>query len=262
MGTLFTLTALANQDPARAFQAAFLRIGELDQKLSDYKDDSELNRVCRAGGGEVSEDLATVIDAAQRLAADSDGAFDITLGPVIRLWRAARRAGKLPAPADLNAAADRTGYTHLSIRGREVRLELPQMQLDVGAIGKGFAAREALKVLASNGVTHALVAASGDLAVGGGDWRVGLCCGRVFTLSHCGVSTSGDSEQFAVIDGVRYSHIIDPHTHRPLTTPHTVSVVAPDPMTADGLATALYVLGPGRSRALLARYPAAKAYFG
>ncbi len=265
MGTLFTLKAEAAHDPARAFRAAFNRIADLDNKLSDYKPDSELNRLCQAGHAVVSADLLIVLTHAQRLAADSGGAFDVTQGPVIRLWREARRLKRLPAPADLIDAADRSGYTHLDIRGHTVTLALPHMQLDLGGIAKGYAAGEALAVLSQHGIRCALVAASGDLAIGDpptgkAGWRVGAS-GQTLDLHNCAVSTSGHSEQFADIDGVRYSHIIDPHTHRPLTTHIQVSVIARRGIDADALATALSVLGKDRGRELLRKYPDARAIF-
>ena len=171
-----------------------------------------------------------MLTASQRLAAESDGAFDVTQGPVIRLWREARRTRKLPDPAALIEAADRTGYRNLRIKNDTVTLLLPRMQLDLGGIAKGYAADEALALLNRAGLRSALVAASGDLAIGHpppekSGWAVGLGSLRerseasvtILTLSNCAVSTSGDTEQFAEINGQRYSHIIDPHTP---STPH------------------------------------------
>jgi thiamine biosynthesis lipoprotein len=271
MGTLFRIVWYGEGDAT----AAFRRIAELDARLSDYKPESELNRLCRSGGGEVSSDLLTVIEAAQKLARESNGAFDITQGPVIRLWREARKSGKLPAPAALMDAADRGGYQNLEIEGRKVRLLVPGMQLDLGGIAKGFAADEALKILKQQGNASALVAASGDLAIGDAPpgkagWSVGIDSfrakpgefTRVLELKNCAVSTSGDTEQFAVIEGARYSHIINPHTHRPLTVRIGVTVVAGSGLESDPLSTALSVLGPSRGLDLLARsYPKAHALF-
>src|SRR5919198_3524433 len=110
MGTLFTITALAEFDPAKDIRAAFDRVAALDAALSDYKPDSELNRLCRAGRAKVSDDLLKIFEASQRLAQESGGAFDITEGPVIRLWREARKSKRLPLPSALIDAADRTGW--------------------------------------------------------------------------------------------------------------------------------------------------------
>jgi thiamine biosynthesis lipoprotein len=265
MGTLVRLTAYAAADPAAAFREAFGRIADLDSKLSDYKPDSELNRLCRARTLRVSADLLAVLKAAQQLAAESDGAFDITEGPVIRLWRETRRTHQLPAPAALIQAADRTGYRNLHIERDTVHLDLPNMQLDLGGIAKGYAADQALAVLRRRGITQALVAVSGDLAIGDpppgkSGWRIGVGSSqRTASLANCGVSTSGDTEQFVEIDGTRYSHIIDPHTHTPLTESFLETVIARHGIEADALATALSVLDPVRGRQLLAAHPGASA---
>jgi len=259
MGTLFRIAAYAADDPARVFRAAFNRVAELDAKLSDYKPDSELNRLCRTGRAEVSRDLLTVLTVAQDLARETDGAFDVTEGPVIRLWREARRTRRLPTPAALMEAADRTGYRNLAIHGNTATLLVRGMQLDLGGIAKGYAADEAMRVLNRGGLTQSLVAASGDLVIGEAPpgeagWKVGMGqaqIGETFILGNCAVSTSGDTEQFAEIDGARYSHIIDPHTHRPLTDRIGVTVIAATGTEADGLATALSVLGVERGERLL-----------
>jgi thiamine biosynthesis lipoprotein len=185
MGTLFRIELYA-ADEARAreaFQAAFARIAELDQTLSDYKPDSELNRICvRAVERpvKVSADLFDVLQESQDMARKSEGAFDVTLGPVIRLWRQARREGHLPDPEQLREAAARCGYRkiHLDAAARSVQFEQAGMQLDVGGIAKGWAAEAALKTIGRYGIRSALVAASGDLAFGDAPpgkagWKIG-----------------------------------------------------------------------------------------
>ena len=274
MGTLFRITVWTDRDPGVAIRAAFARVAELDDRLSDYKPDSELNRLCRAGGGEPGDDLLALLKASDRLARETDGAFDVTQGPVVRLWREARKSKRLPEPVALMNAADRSGYQNLVIEGKRVQLLLPGMQLDLGGIAKGYAADAALDVLKRAGFGAALVAASGDLAMGDAPpeqagWRVGIDSflapkgefARVLTLRNCAVSTAGDTEQFVEIDGARYSHIINPHTHRPLTNRIGVTVVAGKGIEADGLDTTLCVLGVARGLELLRRYQGASAIF-
>ena len=159
MGTLvrIKLYAAGEDEAAGAFRAAFARIAELDAALSDYKPDSELNRAARDGVGapvRVSDDLFRVLEASQKLAAETGGAFDVTLGPVIRLWREARKNGHPPAAEALAEARGRTGYAklHLDPVRHTVMLDQAGMQLDLGAIGKGYAADEALAVLAKLGI--------------------------------------------------------------------------------------------------------------
>ena len=272
MGTLFGITLYARgAAQARAgFKAAFARVAQLDAMLSDYKEDSELMRVCRLANGKpvaVSVELFAVLASAQKLASESGGAFDVTLGPVIRLWREARRSGRMPDAEALDAAARRTGYRKLVLdpSTRTVFLKLPNMSVDLGAIAKGYAADEALRVLRVHGIARALVAASGDLAIGDAPpskrgWRAGVGS-HVFELRNVAVSTSGDSEQFLERDGVRYSHIIDPKTYLGLTERMTVSVIARRGIDADSLATAISVLGVERGFALLPRRPDTAAIF-
>ncbi len=278
MGTLVRISLYTDgEEGARAaFRAAFARIAEIDGALSDYRPESELNQVCRTAASMpvvVGGDLFGVLAASQRLAEESGGAFDITLGPVIRLWRQARRDQRLPSAAELREAEARSGYRmlHLDAASHTVRLDRPGMQLDLGAIGKGYAADAALAVLAKLGIASALVAASGDLAFGDPPpgrrgWRIGIdsLAGeegftRVLELRNAAVSTSGAGEQHADIGGRRYSHIVDPATATGLTDPIAVTVVARRGIDADSLATAVSVLGPERGMALIAKRTGAAA---
>ena len=270
MGTLVRITLHApDEDAARAaFAAAFSRIRELDDILSDYKPTSELSRLTTtAVNTDVrgSRDLIRVIAASQSLAVATGGAFDITQGPVIRLWREARASRRLPDSEALRAASARSGYSklHVDRAAGTVRLDENGMRLDVGAIGKGYAASEALAVLTGRGIGSALVAVSGDLAFSGAPpgsrgWRIdmhsaGSASGipSVFELTNAAVSTSGPSEQHLDAGGRRYSHIVDPSTRTGLTGDITVTVVAPHGLDADGLDTAVGVLGVEKGLALI-----------
>jgi thiamine biosynthesis lipoprotein len=278
MGVPFRIVLYAtNETHAQtASKAAFTRIRELNDKLSDYDLDSELSKLSRTSGQQrvlpVSEDLWRVLEAAQYWARRSDGAFDITVGPVVNLWRHARRQQQLPRPDRLAEARSRVGYTNLVLdpKHRTALLRTPEMRLDLGGIAKGFAADEALQVLRRHGVQSALVAAAGDIAVSDPPphergWKVTLASldvtnappACVLVLANCGVATSGDVFQRLEIDGVRYSHIVDPHTGIGLTDHSLVSVIAPDCITADVLATAVSVLGPEKGLQLIKGTPRA-----
>lgn len=282
MGTLvrIKLYAAGAEQANAGFRAAFNRIAQLDGELSDYKADSELNRICRTAVArpvEASADLFKVLAASQKLAAETGGAFDVTLGPVIRLWRQARRDNRLPSAAALREAARHSGYRklHLDPDGRTVTLDEAGMQLDLGGIAKGYAADAALSALAQLGIGSALVAASGDLAFGDpppgtGGWRIGVDSlddsvdrpggfTRVLELCNAAVSTSGDTEQHLDIAGIRYSHIIDPATGMGRTGSMAVTVVARRGVDADGLATAVSVLGPERGMAFIEKQPGVAA---
>lgn len=235
--------------------AAFDEIGRLEEVMSDYRADSELSRLCAAAGAPavpVSADLYAVLDAAQRLAAATDGAFDVTAGPMARLWRESRRAGLLPSGADLVHARARVGREKMSLdpAGRTVRLAVPGMQLDLGGIGKGYAAQAATGVLRGRGLPRCLVSLAGDIVVGDpppGEpgWTIGapLMPGGRVVLANAAASTSGGTEQFVDIGGVRYSHIVDPRTGLGLTTRAGVTVVARTGTESDSLATAICVAG-------------------
>lgn len=247
MGTVFRVVVYAEGEAAarKAIDGAFARCRELDGKLSDYKADSELNALgveARAA----SPELIGVLRTAREVAEATDGAFDVTIGPLVRLWRSARRARELPSDAERREAMARCGWRDVIIeeRRRTVRLAKAGMQLDLGGIAKGFAAEEMAR---ATGVSRVLVAASGDIWAGEAPpgesgWRVALdWSNEVLTLLRSAVSTSGDREQFVEIDGARYSHIVDPTTGLGLRDSSPVTVVAPRGALADALATALSV---------------------
>jgi len=270
MGTLvrIELYASGERQAADAFRAAFDRIAQLDTILSDYRPDSELNRISRSAVGqsvEVGSDLFAVLAASQKLAHETGGAFDVTLGPVTRLWRQARKENRLPDGEALREAAKRCGYQklHLDPGRQTITFDEPGMLLDVGGIAKGYAADAALAVLSRLGIRSALVAASGDLAFsnpppGQSGWKIGVDS-RTLVLSNAAVSTSADAEQHLVSGGQRYSHIIDSSTAMGLTRPIAVTIVARRGVDADGLATAVSALGPERGLALIEKQPGAAA---
>jgi len=234
-------------------------MAELNRIMSDYDPHSEVNRLGARPAGSavaVSAELFDILQQSQQLAARSHGAFDVTLGPVVRLWREARRTRRLPTEAEHTAALRASGYTKLRLDAvhRTATLLAPGMRLDLGGIAKGYAADAALAVLVQHGLPHAMVAASGDLALGAAPpgtpgWKVALAPfgsaaaePTVIVAAHAGVSTSGDAEQFVEIGGVRYSHIVDPATALGLTVPVAVTVIARNATQADSLATAGSVL--------------------
>jgi len=267
MGTLFRITVFAASaaEARSACDAAFARVRELDARLSDYREDSELSYLCRAGEITASADLFRVLEQAFAIARASGGAFDPTVGPLTRLWRNSVRTGALPGAASLAAARARTGWRRVKLhrRSRRIRLTAPNMQLDLGGIAKGFAADEMLAVLEQRlGHRRGLVAASGDLAVGDPPparpegWRVELTGGAIHSVTRRGVSTSGPGEQSVEIGGTRYAHIVDPRTGLGLQNAGMVSVIAPTATLADALATAAVVLPPAAGGALCRQWKA------
>jgi thiamine biosynthesis lipoprotein len=270
MGTAVRLVLHSSDREAAsaAARAAFDRIADLDAALSDYRDSSEVSRLAGAAGGpaiSVGRDLFAVLERAEGLWRRSGGAFDVTVGPVVRLWRRTLRTGDWPDPVRREEALVLVGSEkmHLDVATRTVRLERPGMRIDLGAIAKGYAGDEALGVLRGRGVPSALVAVGGDVVAGEAPpgetgWVVRAGRERLL-LRNAAASTSGDSEQWIERDGLRYSHILDPRTGIGLTGQRRATVVAPDGITADSLATAACVLGPAEGVALVESTPGAVA---
>ena len=264
MGTLFQITLYASDATSaqRAFDAAFARVEELNGIFSDYDSNSEANRLSHAAPMEhpvqVGKEMGIVLEQSLRLSERTDGAFDVTVGPLSRLWRRARRRKQLPSTERLEQAVAATGYRHVRLDSENgtVQLLVPDMRLDFGAIAKGFAADEAVATIRKLGIRRALVNAGGDIAMSGAPpdqtgWRIGIAPlaasdppSRFLRLANCGIATSGDAWQFVEIEGNRYSHIVDPRTGIGTTDRSSVSVVARDCTTADSLASAVTVLGP------------------
>lgn len=256
----------------KAAEAAFDRIRELNGLMSDYSADSEVRRLCdTAEAGQpitISRDLFRVLAASVSLWRESDGAFDVTVGPLTKLWRRARRRGEMPPADQLQLARDSIGSDAISLSAcqRTVTLARSGMRIDLGGIAKGYAADEALEVLRKQGFPRALIDASGDLVAGDPPpgkrgWRVAIevldspkqhadvpsgnsaAVRSVLVLANQAVATSGSTVQFIDIDGRPYSHIIDPRTGLGLQTHSMVTVVAPTGTKADSLASAISVLG-------------------
>ena len=206
----------------------------------------------------VSGDLFNIIQQSQQLAHETGGAFDVTAGPIVRLWRQSRKRAQIPTVDSLASSTQRVGFQKIQLnpRKRTVTLLAPNMQLDLGGIAKGYAVDEAMRILKQNGIRRAFVTASGDMLtsgppIGSEGWRVeiravdefGNIYPRTLHLKHQALSTSGDTEQFVEINGRRYSHIIDPRTGIGLTNRIAVTVVAASSTVADSRATAISVLG-------------------
>jgi thiamine biosynthesis lipoprotein len=277
MGTRFRF-ALYAPDRATANEAstaAYASVAKLNRLLSDYDEDSEVRRLCRDSGPErpirVSRHLFDVLAASQQLAQASNGALDVTVGPYVGLWRKTRRSKQRPTAQQIEEAGRRVGYQRLAldVAAQTVRLQRDRMRIDLGAIAKGYAADVALKVLAQHGIKSALIDAGGDIVCsnappGKSAWVVAVGKSTstengtrtLIQISNAAVATSGDQFQFVEIDGERYSHIVDPRTGMGLTRRRNVTVVAKSGMIADGLASAICVMGKQGFK-LLPRYSAA-----
>jgi FAD:protein FMN transferase len=260
MGTTFNIILYGGDSVhvAAAANKAFERIRELDSILSDYKLGSELNHLsATAGSGDfvaVSDDLWNILYQASKISKKTNGAFDVTIGPLVKLWRRSFRQHVIPAPERIEMAKNVVNYQYLLLdkKGRRVKLEIEGMSLDLGGIAKGYAADQAMKVLADKNVHIALVDAGGDIVLGdpppGKDgWKIEILLNGESTyvnFSNMAIATSGDLYRYVEIDGKRYSHIIDPGTGYGIQGQSTVTVIAKSGMLADAVASALSVMGP------------------
>lgn len=279
MGMAVRIVLYAPHDTTarRAASAAFQRIEALEQIMSSYRPESELNRLSEQAGGPpvpVSDPLFDVLRQAQTLARQSEGAFDVTAGPSLALWEEARRTGELPDSSALREASARVDWKKLRLNAdRETaRLKGDSMRLNLGGIAKGFILDRALDTLSATGISRAMIEAGGDLVAGDPPpnregWRVRLPSAgpngkdRTLRLSNAAVATSGDTQQFVEIDGTRYSHVVDPRTGLGVTHRLLVTVIADDGATADGLATTVGVLGAEEGRTFLdTHFPSVRAY--
>ncbi len=254
-----------------AVRVAMDRVRAFDLALSDWKSDSAAMRL-PTGPGTVQVDdpiLAEALDAAATWHQRTRGALDVTLGPLTRLWRAARQSDTWPSPEPLQAARFASGMRNMTWNpdDRTLTLHAGAMRLDFGGLAQGLAADAALQSLREAGWPCAIVDVSGDVAVGEAPpgtigWKVRVEPGRddqpaeTLLLARCGISTSGDRGQPARIGGRLASHILDPATGEPLPLPRQAVVIAATAAAADALATACCVLSPEACRTVMQNAPA------
>ena len=279
MGMAVRIVLYAPNDSValRAGRAAYRRMTALEKIFSSYRATSELNRLCERaveGPVRVSTPLFTALQHAQQLARRSNGAFDATARPYFDLWANARTTGTLPDSSTLQRAERRVGWSKIDLNEQRqtVQLRADSMQLSLGGIAKGYILDQALDTLRALNVSRALIEAGGDLVVGRpppsqAGWTVHLpgtgpnAPPQPLRLTDAAVSTSGSTYQSVVIDGTRYSHVVDPRTGIGLTHHLLVTIIAEKGVTADGLATTVSVLGSSPGRAFLDKYyPKVTAY--
>jgi thiamine biosynthesis lipoprotein len=268
MGTFAEVTAVgADRETAnRAAEAAYARLDDVNRLMSDYVADSEIGRLNALSAGEslvVSPETFFVLERAAAISKRSGGAFDVTCRPLVWLWKAAGESGQLPSDAEIAAAKARIGWAKLALdpATRTVTVTVDGMQVDLGGIAKGYALDLAAEAMQAAGAAGGLVNVGGDVVAfgerrSGGPWIIGIrdpfgsgVFGKL-ALADCAVATSGAGQRFSIIEGRRYSHIIDPRTGWPAAQAPSVTVIAPDGITADAWATVFSVLSVKEGQAL------------
>ncbi len=281
MGCVYTIVVYGHDmAPLRqAAGAALDEVDRIDRLMSNYKKDSELSRVNRdaaKGAVKVDPELFDFIAECLRYSRESDGAFDITVGPLMKAWGFFRGEGRAPSEAELAEARNHIGYQHvvLNQRDRTIFFDKTGIELDLGGIAKGYAVDRAVAVLKQCGVTSALVSSGGSTIYalgtppGKSAWDVEVQdpvdhnkIATTVRLKDQALSVSGSYEKFFELNGARYSHIMDPRTGSPVQGVLSVAVIADDGTSGDALDNVFYVLGVEGAGARLKKFPATEVIF-
>jgi thiamine biosynthesis lipoprotein len=285
MGTFARVVAVAaNSDKAHSsIQAAFAEIEKVDELMSDYKSDSEVSKVNRDAfkhAVEVSESTYHVLQRSVEFSKLTGGAFDITVGPLVDLYRSAENEGAAPSKGQIAQAKMKVGFEKLQLDGenRTVKFAVEGMRLDLGGIAKGYAIDRAVEAMRKCGASGGMVDIGGDIRCfgtppkGRDHWLIGvqdpnvadddIDIGQLLStlkLTNAAVATSGDYRRFVLIDGKKYSHIIDTNKGSSASELASVTIISKDAISADALATAVSVIGPERGLALIEKTPETEA---
>ena len=263
----------------RVVEEAFDEVDRIDRLMSHYKANSPLSRLNRAAGlnpVKVEPELFDFISEAMQYTHDSDGAFDITVGPLMKAWGFFRGEGRMPTDGEVAAARRHVGAAHviLDSAAKSIRFDEPGVELDLGGIAKGYAVDRVVALLRSRRIHAALISAGGSTIYGIGvpperdGWEIGVQdpidprkIARGVSLKNRALSVAGSSEKSFEVNGVRYSHIMDPRTGRPAQGLLSVVVLTDTGTAGDALDDALFVLGPKDSQKLLRGLPGTEAFF-
>ena len=270
MGSPLNIT-IFSEDSAKASLLArksFQIADSLNLIFSDYLENSELNQLSKTAGTDtftpVSPAIWDIIKKSVEASQKCNGAFDITVGSIVKLWRKARKEKVLPDKIILEKFLQSVDYQTISLDSatHSVKLLRINTTLDLGGIAKGYLAQMIIDFFQKQGITKALVDAGGDLAMIGKDWKIGIAIPNseelmqgFLVLQNQAVATSGNMYQFVEIEGKKYSHIVNPHTGLGLTHQRNVTVIAPNGATADWLATACSVLSVKKALKLIKTMP-------
>lgn len=281
MGTWGRIVVIAsdNRVANRCVEAGFEQLDVIENSMSAHAADSELSRVNRdafARPVEVSDSFLEVLRMSLEFSRKTGGAFDITVGPLIELYKTAEAKGVKPGTEEIELAKSRTGFEKLKLdeQNKTVRFEVEGMRLDLGGIAKGYAIEKAVEVMRSFGAAGGIVDVGGDIRCFGQTkaWKIGLQAPDdadnnliggnltlVLELSDSAVATSGDYRRFVLIEGKKYSHIIDRTTAEACEGLSSVTIIAPNAAAADALATAVSVMGADKGAEFIESEPGVEA---
>jgi thiamine biosynthesis lipoprotein len=275
MGTIFTVAVYGRDRTflSEVVEQVFEEVDRLDEQMSNYKPESELSAINREAASHpviVEPGLFHLLEICVRRSEQTDGAFDITVGPLMKSWGFFRGRGRLPTPAEINEVLKRVGYRHLKLddERRTIRFDESGVEIDLGGIAKGYAVDRAVDILRSNGITSALVS-SGTSSIyalgsppGAHGWKITLRDpydaqkpADVIHLQNYSLSTSGSYERFFEIDGKNYCHIMNPHTGWPVQGVLSAAVLAATGTDTDGRSAGCFVMGVDGTRKYLAAQP-------
>ena len=255
MDTYVTVYAVGPEKvTAPAINSALDRMQEIDKKFNAQNSESPIYAFNHRGIPISDPEIVAMVRLALQIARDTDGAFDITIAPLIELWGFYGDAPRIPEQEAIKDCLTRVGYHHLAIKNGTLQKNKADVQIDLGGIAKGYSVLQAVEVLKKKGVSSALINAGGDVyALGkrGRDlWKVGIRSPYgddilgYLEVEDLAVMGSGDYQRFFVEDGKRYHHIFDPNTGYPAEGLRATTLIHPDPMVADAWNTAIFVLGP------------------
>jgi len=267
MGTVIEITLIADDEEAanKASLQAFQEIKRIETLMSPWLDSSDVTRINRSAGKErvkVSPETFEVIQKAQEISKLSEGGFDITIGPLTELWRKAREKKIPPSIEDVKEKLGLVNFKNIEMdQEGKVFLKKKGMAIDLGGIAKGYAVDRAFELVKSLGYKNLIINAGGDLRVGGTKnkqpWSIGIQNPREsqkilarISVSDMAVATSGDYEKYFIYQGKRYHHIFNPKDGFPTDDCQSVTIITKDCITADGLATAVFVLGAKKGYSL------------
>jgi thiamine biosynthesis lipoprotein len=270
MGTTVEIKVEADHKTAaqKAVAGAFAEIARLEAIFSVYNPNSEISLLNKNGSGTVSPEVIAMVQRARHFSELSGGAFDISVLPMIELWRQAKKNDKLPEAAEIAERLKVIGWQNIQVQAAQKRIAFakPGMKLDFGGIVKGYAVDQAVSILKKEGIRTGMVNAGGDLrCFGSREWRIALQNPRdpndfitILKVRNRAVTTSGDYERYFIVDHQKISHILNPRTGYPAELSISATIVTENATDADALATAAFVLGPEKALAMMERYPKAE----